>query len=264
MKIYYSAVLSFFFLILMSACHQSNSKNEQLKDSLMASNLSDSSILVYASGIEKLSAALQKEESPVYNKGDYTFYAEIFKKGDQPVIYHEFDDAGDFGYTDKKYYLDKGDLILYTEKTKQVLAGAKPSFTFTQKRIYYRNGVFLKAEERNAAGDSLLLRTPFSVLDENLVDKNKQFDFQALQDAVHQTGDYNLTFTMIDSTKSKKLFLIMGNGNATCTAKYLVSQPDSLINNLLSNPSAYKNKKLQISFTRQGTDMIYKSGSLPF
>lgn len=264
MKIYHSALFSLCFLLVMSACHQTDLKNKQLKDSIIASTLSDSSILVYASGIEKLSNALQKEESPVYDMGDYTFYTEIFKKDGQPVIYHEFDDAEADGYTDKKYYLDKGDLILYTEKTKQVSVGSQPSFTFNQKRIYYRNGVFLKAEERSAAGDSLLLRTPFSILDENLVDKNKQFDFQTLQDAVNQTGDYNLTFTKIDSTKSKKLFLLMGNSNATYTAKYMILQPDSLINNLLSNPSAYKNKKLQISFTKQGTDMIYKSGSLSF
>lgn len=264
MKIYYLAVLSFFLFILMGACHQSTYKNEHLRDSLMASNLSDSSILVYATGIEKLSSTLQKEESPVYDKGDYVFYAEIYKKGNKPVIYHEFDDAGDFGYTDKKYYVDNGDLVLYVEKTKQVLAGGKPSFAFNQKRIYYRNGVFLKAEERSAEGDSLLLKTPFSILDENMVDKNKQFDFQTLQNAVDQAGDFSLTFTKIDSTKSKNLVLIMENRNATCTATYLVPQPDSLINNLRSNPSAYKNLKLQVSFTRQGTDMIYKSGSLPF
>jgi uncharacterized protein YcfL len=264
MKFFNSLFLLLITAIFLSACNASQQTSNHLKDSLLATNSSDSSILVYASGLEKISASLQNEESAVYNKGDYNFYVTITSKDSVPVIYQEFGDSGKYGYIDKKYYLENGELVLYLEKSKQALAGEKPNFQYKQSRIYFRNNVFLKAEERFAESDSLIKQTQFSLVDQNLIDKNKPYDFQTLQDAVHHAGDFNLTFDRIQSAARGKNYLVLSSINSGYESSYQVIKPDSVFVNIQTNPDAFKGKKLNVKFDREGTNMIYKSADLGF
>ena len=264
MNIFNSSVLLLAASIFLSACNTSQQTSNHLKDSLLATNSSDSSILVYASGLEKISPSLQQEESPIYTKGDYNFFVTIISKDSVPVIYQEFGDSGEYGYIDKKYYLENGELVLYVEKSKQALAGEKPNFQYKQSRIYFRNNVFLKAEERFAESDSLIKQTQFSLVDQNLVDKNKQFDFQTLQDAVHHAGDFNLTFDRIQIGARGRNYLVLSSINSGYESSYQISKPDSALLNIQTNPDAFRGKKLNIKYNREGTNMIYKSVNLGF
>nr|MBC7611881.1 hypothetical protein [Pseudopedobacter sp.] len=264
MKIFNSLVFLLAANIFLSACNTSQQTSNHLKDSLLSTNSSDSTILVYASGLEKISPSLQQEESPVYTKGDYNFYVTIMSKDSLPVIYREFGDSGEYGYIDKTYYLENGELVLYLEKSKQALAGEKPNFQYKQSRIYFRNNVFLKAEERFAESDSLIKQTQFSLVDQNLVDKNKQFDFQTLQDAVHHSGDFNLTFDRIQSAARGKNYLVLSSINSGYESSYQITKPDSIFANIQTNPDAFRGKKINIKYNREGTHMIYKSANLGF
>ncbi len=255
----------FIYLIVtgfgLSSCQNNSQKNAHLRDSLMAVNSSDSSILLYAISLDKQSASLKEMESPVYEKGDYLFYSTMFLKDSLPVIYQEFGDAGKYGFSDKRYYLQNGELVLFTEKDKQASSGEKPDYEFKESRFYFRNNVFLKAEERIANSDSSLTQTSFSLMDENLVDKNKQVNFKRLEDAVHGSGNFNLVFDRLQDLSSKK-YLVLGSNDYE--SSYLVKKPDSLIIKIGENPAAYKGRKLNVKYKRQGIQMIYEGGDLAF
>src|SRR5690606_13271887 len=127
-----------------------------VKDSLNAIISSDESIITYADGLNSLKETFEKTESPVYSQGDYTFYFVGYKKDSLPVIYEEYGSSGSYGFNNKTYFLENGELVLYQEKSKQTIIGDKPTFEFKDTRIFFRNAIFLKADERSAESDSLL------------------------------------------------------------------------------------------------------------
>lgn len=260
-KLYAGLFFSFLLITSFISCQSNKKQSVQFQDSLKALNSSDSSILIYVDGLEKLKESLEKIESPVYTKGDYSFFTAVFKKDSLPVIYTEYGDAGEYGFNEKKYYLDNGELVFYVEKSKQASSSEKPSYQFRQSRIYFRNNVFLKAEERVAINDEQLNQLAFTQVDEALIDKNKQIDFERLDKTIAEVGEFNLTFDRIDSQSVSRQYLIMGSKSAY-ESTYLIKKSDSLISKIKDNPNAFKGKKLKLQHTKQGTKMIYKSGDL--
>jgi hypothetical protein len=264
MKKLYAGLLFFsLFITSFTSCQSNKKQSVQFQDSLRALNSSDSSILTYVDGLEKLKESLEMKESPVYTKGDYSFFTTVFQKDSLPVIYIEFGDSGDYGYTEKKYYLDNSELVFYVEKSKQASSGEKPNYSFKESRIYFRNNVFLKAEERIANNEVQLNQLPFILVDEALIEKNKQNDFDRLVNTASEFGDFNLVFDRIDSLSASKQYLVMTNKNSnTYESSYLIKKPDSLIYKIKENPYAFKGKKLKVQHSKQGVNMIYKSAEL--
>lgn len=252
-------ILLYLLLILsISACNSTNNKSGvSVKDSINATVSSEESIIIYANGLSNLKESLEKTESPVFNQGNYTFYFVRYKKDGSPVIYEEYGNSGDYGFNNKTYYLENDEIVLYQEKSKQTILGDKPSFEFKDTRIFYRNAIFLKADERFAESDSLLNSKPYTKVEENLIDKNKFYDFNRMEKGLNSSGEYALTFDRILNQSPSKKLLVMNNSQGI-EASYLIKKPDSLIYILEEQPEIYKGSNLKIAYKRQGTNMIYE------
>jgi hypothetical protein len=254
-------LLYLFFICSLLACNSTNKNSgNAVKDSLSAVISSEESIITYAEGLNNLKESLEKIESPVYNQGDYTFYFVGYKKDRLPVIYEEYGSSGSYGFNNKTYYLQNGEIVLYQEKSKQTIIGDKPSFEFKDLRIFYRNAIFLKADERSAESDSLLNSKPYTKVEESLIDKNKFYDFSRIEKGLSASGEYALTFDRINQNAAKK-FLIM-NSSQGIESSYLIKKSDSLIYKLEEQPEVYRGTKLKINYKRQGTNMIYDGEQL--
>jgi hypothetical protein len=256
---------SLFFLLLSSliSCQSNSQKSSQFQDSLIATLSSDSSILVYTEGLEKLKDALEILESPVYTKGDNSFYTIVYKKDSLPVLYVEINDAGEYGSSEKKYYLENGELVFFVEKLKQISEEVKNSYSYKESRIYFRNAVFLKAEERTAKNEIELQNQPFYAVDEQFIDKNTQVNVEQFNNAINGLGDFDLTFDRLDSLSATKYHLVMSNNKVnTYQSVYQVFKTDSLILDIKSNPSFYKGKKLKVKHIKKGSKMIYQDAQL--
>ncbi|MRX48700.1 hypothetical protein GJJ64_16010 [Pedobacter sp. HX-22-1] len=256
-------VLLMISLGIIISCNSVNqSSSLTVKDSINAISITDTSILIYTEGLLKLKDSFEKLESPVYSKGDYAYFYSAYKKDGEPVIYQEYGDSGEYGFQEKTYFLEEGEIVLYTEKSKLLIPESKGDYQHKESRYFYRNGIFLKAEEKSAANDSALLKLPFVKLDENLADEKKVFDFTEIESALQGTGKYALTFNKLNTLNTKQ-YLMLSNNNLSIDVAYLIKTPDSLINDIALQPALYKGKKLNIEFEKQGkTLMIYKSGSL--
>ncbi len=243
---------------------QNNNKSSQSKiDSLNSVTGNDSTILSYTNWVEKIKDSYQKSEGPTYTKGDYSFYAIVYKKDSLPVLYEEIAEAGNYGFTEKKYFLENGMLNFYQEKTKQLELSEGGENIFKEVRIYFRNDVFLKAEERKAQSDTLLKQAAFSPIDAGLIDKNKQYDLKRLEEAISGSASYNLLFDRVDSVSRSKVYLIMGNQNQNAFESiYKINKADSFILKVLQQPEAFKGRKIAVKFNRKGAEMVYESGSL--
>jgi hypothetical protein len=241
------------------ACQSNQHQSETVQDSLMALNSTDSSILMYADGIEKLKASLTKIESPVYSQGDDFYYAAIYEKDSIPVLYVAFNESKDKTFNEKKYYLENGALVLFYEQSKQAAIQEKSSFDFKEDRVFFRNDIFLKADQRLAKSEDLLNIAPFVLVDEYLVNKDKQADLKQIEDAAYQLGDYDLTFDRIESQSPTLKYLVMANKNSnTFESFYQVNEADSVILNMEANPGLYKGQKLKIDYIKRGKKMIFK------
>ncbi len=248
-----------FFICALFACNSTNTTSgTSVKDSINAAISSEESIITYTEGLNSLKESLLKTESPVYNQGDYTFYFVEYRKDSIPVIYEEYGSSGGYGFNNKTYYLENGELVLYQEKSKQTIIGEKPSFEFKDTRFFYRNAIFLKADERSAESDSLLNSKPYTKVEESLIDKNKSYDFSRIEKGLSASGEYALTFDRINQSAAKKSLIM--NSSQGIESSYLIKKPDSLILELEQNPEIYRGSKLKIAYKRQGTNMIYTSG----
>lgn len=245
------------------ACQSNQQKSGAVQDSLMALNSTDSSILMYADGIEKLKSSLSKTESPVYTQGDDFYYYSIYKKDSIPVLYVSFKSSKDKTFEEKSYYFENGALVLFYERSKQVAAQEKSIFDFKEDRIFFRNDIFLKADQRIAKSEDLLNVAPFVLLDEYLVSKDKQADLKQIEDAASQLGDYDLSFDRIETPSPTLKYLVVANKNAnTYESIYQVDVADSVILNMEANPELFKGQKLKIDYIKRGKKMIYK-GLIP-
>jgi len=251
-----------YLLLIFSifACNSTNNKSGvSVKDSINATTSSEESIIVYADGLNNLKESLEKTESPVFNQGDYTFYFAEYKKDSLPVIYEEYGSSGSYGFNNKTYYLENGEIVLYQEKSKQTIIGEKPSYQFKDIRIFYRNAIFLKADERVAESDSLLNSKPYTKVEESLIDKNKFYDFSRIEKGLNASGEYALIFDRILNQGASKKFLVMSSSQGI-ESSYLIKKPDSLIFKLEEQPEIFKGSKLKVTYKRQGTNMIYDGG----
>ena len=260
----------FLFLLLFVAlctgfvaCQSNQPQSETVQDSLMALNSSDSSILMYAEGIEKLKASLEFKKSPFYTQGDDIYNATIYQKDSIPVLYVAYRQSKDNTFDEKSYYIENGSLVLYHERSKQISSQEKSSFDFKEDRIFFRNDIFLKADQRFAKTEELLNTAPFVLLDEYLVTKDKQADLKQINDAAYEIGDFNLVFDRIETPSPNLKYLVMANKNAnTYESFYQINDVDSVILNMETNPEMFKGKKLKIDYIKRGKKMIFK-GLIP-
>ncbi len=255
-------LLSIFVCLLIFGCQQNakNASNKKTIDSLNQVIGSDSSYLAYADEITNIKESMEKTESPYFNVGDYTFYAVSYDNGGNMVLLEEFGDAGDYGFSNKQFFYKDGQLIFYHDFEKQTnLAKTTPESTFSETRVFYRNDVFLKADERKANSEDALKNLPF-IANEN-IEKNQQSTIQKLQNALTKTGDYELFFNRIDSLR-KKAYLVMESPSGTISSSYLIKTPDSLIYQINLEPGFFKGKKLDVQYRRSGNEMIYKSAKI--
>ena len=259
MRLFYLILLFYLFV----ACNNVNRQaGEFIRDSIIASNSTDTSILIYTEGLEKIKDALDIKESCVYTSGDYSFYFVKAEKDSVPVFYKEIGDNGEYGFNYKTYYLQDNNLVLFTEKSKVKNAGANKSYEYKETRTFFRNGVFLKEEQRIAESDSLLNETPFTKLDENIGNKNPQYDFQRIQNAVAEIGEFDLRFDRLQVLGPSKTYLIMHNNERNLESSYLIKKPDSLIIKIKEQPETFKDKSLKIDYKKEGMLMIYNGGKL--
>ncbi len=248
--------------LLICGCQQNakNASNKKTIDSLNRANGNDSSLLAYADEITGIKESMEKTESPNYDTGDYSFYVVSYTNGGSIVLLEEFGDAGDYGFSNKQFFFKDGQLIFYHDFEKQTnLSKTAPENTFSETRIFYRNDVFLKADQRKANAEDALKSLPFTA-NEN-IEKNQQATLRKLQNALAKTGDYELFFNRIDSVR-RKAYLVLESASGNISSNFLIKTPDSLINQLNLEPGFFKGKKIEPEYSRSGNEMIYKSAKI--
>lgn len=252
--------LKYFILLITLSLAACNKNTDQVKSSLnsAAAQVLKENILAYADSINNLPESAIKQESLIYSLGDYSFHVSRYIRKSEICLYIEHGKSGDYGYTEKRYYMKDGQvaLLLHNSKNTQVY------LPFKTERRFYKNGQIVYSDRREARTRkelSLLQFQQNEVPSEDIV-----YDMNKLNDAIYQRGSFDLVFDGIAQfPKAKYLILSKKNFNAY-RAPILVEKKDEFIEALFSDPEKYKGRKLKITWAlREPNEAIYVSGGLP-
>lgn len=248
----------YLFSILLFSLAACNKNTDQLKTSInsVSSNSIKENILAIADSINKISVRAQKQESLIYNLGDYSFFISRFIQNSEAVLYIEHGKSGEYGHTEKRYYLKNGMVILLEQSSKD----NKVYLPFKTERTYYNKGQPIYSERREARTAGELSGMNFK---QQPASGNILKDMKKLNDAMYQKGDFDLVFEGItEFPKAKYLILSKRNLNAY-RAPILVEKKDNFIEAIATNPEKYLGRKLRITWDlRKPNEAVYVSGSL--
>ena len=250
-----------YFLILVTLLFAACNKNsDQVKGSINAASgqLLKEEILAFADTVDNLSHWINKQESLVYTLGDYSFHVSRYLNNSQVSLYIEHGSSGDYGYTEKRYYLKDGKVVLYIKVQKNSMT----ELSFKTVRTFYTNGDLFYSDQKSAKTENELDSLSYQVNDTPEVHIDD--DMKKLNDAIYQRGQFDLVFDGITEYPKAKYLIFSRNNINAYRAPILVEKEDDFIKAISLNPEKYRGRKLKITWTLRNTNQaIYVSGGLP-
>lgn len=224
----------------------------------MAGQVLREDILAFADTVNNLSKEAIKQESLIYTLGDYSFHISRYIRNSEVSLYIEHGNSGDYGNTEKWYYLKDGKVVLSIHTSKNTMV----YLPFKTERTFYKNGELLYSERKEANTRQEL--TSLNFRQNEIPSEDIAEDMKKLNDAIYQRGKFDLVFDGItEYPKAKYLILSRNNFNAY-RAPILVEKKDDFIEALFSNPEKYRGRKLKIIWAlREPNEAVYVSGGLP-
>ncbi len=212
-------------------------------------------ILHLADSIENMLPFINKASSLVFQQHERSFYVNRYTYKGKPLLYVEHITDRNKSFSEKKYFLEKGKLILYSEVTR--MQGSEQMLT--QKRLFFKNNKMICAESLPMNSNGYSLHNLLKRIRPQRLDQFK--DLQALEDAIRQRGKFNLGFERIAAAANVS-FLILGRNEIDAFRAVLkINKKDDLIQELRENPIQYAGTRLELNYLiTDNQEMIYLSG----
>lgn len=209
--------------------------------------------MIFKDSIDRSLNSFRNQKSLPYSFGDNTFLITKYHKDDQTVVIVEQENIGKYGSQEKRYYLKNGRLILYTEYREYYAPGTSH---YTAGRAFYDNGKQFFAEMKKGTDKRELANTPFQ-MSKLKIDVKK--DLQRYEDALNQSGEFDLAFTgIVESPKTR--YLVLGQNDIThYRAYFLIRKEDVFVRELINNPTSYRGRRLKMRWQKQGREYVYVS-----
>lgn len=217
---------------------------------------SEYEINLYADSIDALLPHCKVERSMVYSLGDYSFHVNKYSYKGEAVLYREWGSSGEYGNTDKRYYIKDRDVSFLVENTFTPTASKPYSFL----KAYFKNGEVFHAKQINAPTKQALSNLDFEDVHYT---GYKPVNIALFEDALSQQGKFDLTFERIIECSTARYLIFSNNGFNSYRAPVKVENTDEFIQEIASNPLRYKGKKLDISWgLSDSNEVIYTHGKL--
>ncbi|PWG81008.1 hypothetical protein [Pararcticibacter amylolyticus] len=244
-------------IVCIISCNKLQSDHPQAKLAPEANTLSEEDIKMYEDSVNLILPELQKQESLVYEQGDNSFYVIKYSHNGEPVLYVENEDNGEYGKSEKRYYLKERRLLLYTENTQSY----NTSERLMQNRLYFRgNTLFSSLQKTGPDAKSLHSETLKAFTPK---EREQYLEIPEMEDALNQRGKFNLVFDGI-TQYPKARFLILSRGEFNSYRAVLrIEKEDELINELSSDPSRYTGTKFDLNWQINSEgEAVYTSGRI--
>lgn len=217
---------------------------------------SEYEINLYADSIDALLPFCKVERSMVYSLGDYSFHVNKYSYKGQAVLYREWGSSGEYGSTDKRYYIKDQNVSFLVENSYTPTASKPYSFL----KAYFKDGGVFHAKQVNALTKQALSDQDFEDVEYTGF---KPANITLFEDALSQQGKFDLTFERIIECSKAKYLIFSNNGCNSYRAPVKVENTDEFIQEIASNPLRYKGEKLDIVWgLSDSNEVIYTNGKL--
>ncbi|TKC04167.1 hypothetical protein [Pedobacter frigoris] len=253
--------LYFLFLLLVGLAFGCNQGTKHPQADLINKNsteaLTDSAILQLADSIDKNQQQMEKYYSLVYQtKNEHTYVERFTWNGIPQLLIEHIKNEGLSSIT-RKYYFKDNDLILIKEN--RMLMKSDGS-TFDDKRTYLRNNISFKQDARTGHSLAELQRMSFadtkqSKMSNNTDDYTKKIDL--LNQMIEGSNNYEMVFDRFISTPDTKYILLKSKIPSDYSATILVNENDALTDSLASDPSIFKEEKLNMNWKIENDEAFY-------
>ncbi|MBI3133525.1 MAG: hypothetical protein HYZ14_02510 [Bacteroidetes bacterium] len=193
-----------------------------------------------------------------FSKGEgYAYSAVRFSQNDTAILYTELiEDTTGLTYRNLFF---KENLPVFVEEN--IIRTENNATIFIQRKIYLNGAIILKALERSASSEEELEQVAFKEITMTM----GQFDFERAEQAVTQSGDYEMQFgefLILDPVS----YLILENEESGYSVALYLLQGDALINTLYENQDAYQGKTIrayhEFMFIGGMEQMVYAGGDV--
>ena len=248
-------VFSFSALIGISGCSQ-QPKHPQadLISQAAATAMTDKTIGVLADSIDANLNQLEKQSSLVYLQGEQSMYAERYSANGKAILYVEQRDNGLINRQTKKYYFKNDSLILVQESK-------KINNDYTDTRIFLRNNIAFRKEQRQANSSSALQTKPYlslkSIKDNSLKEDDYKQNIRTLDEAIAGNNQYEMLFDQFIEIPGENIIQLKSKAQNGYTASILVKDPDAFIDSLKNNPKSFRNEKLNFKWKVEDKEAVY-------
>ncbi len=244
-------------IVCIISCDKLQSDHPQAKLAPEANTLSEEDIKMYEDSVNLALPELQKQESLVYEQGDNSFYIIKYSYNGAPLLYIEKEDNGEYGVSEKRYYLKGKRILLYTENTQSY----NTSEGLRQNRLYFRGNTLFSSLQKTGPDAKALNSATFKAFTPK--EKEQYLEIPGMEDALNQRGKFNLVFDGITQYPKARFLILSRDEFNSYRAVLRIEKEDELINELSSNPSRYTGTKFDLDWQINSEgEAVYRSGRI--
>ncbi|NQX40375.1 hypothetical protein SAMN05421820_105255 [Pedobacter steynii] len=239
---------------IFSCSQQPKHPQADLISQSAATAMTDKTIGVLADSIDANLSQLEKQSSLVYLQGEQSMYAERYSANGKAILYVEHRDNGLINSQTKKYYFKNDSLILVQENK-------KTNNDYTDTRIFLRNNIAFRKEQRKANAASVLQTKPYlslkSIKDNTTKEEDYKQNIRTLDEAIAGNNQYEMLFDQFIDIPGENIIQLKSKAQNGYTASILVKEPDAFIDSLKSNSQSFRNEKLNFKWKVEDKEAVY-------
>jgi len=245
--------LAIILTVLILSCSRTRSDHPQAGKGDPQALLTKQQLLNYKDSINGILGQLDKQQSLIYTLEDNSFFVTKYSSYGDPMLYIRKAKNNEYSNIEERYYMHDGQLVLYLKKSRGLTTEEiKTEWDF------FRNNILFYSEVQRSGGENSVIDT---VVQEQK--KEKTADMKLLEQALNQTGKFNLVFDGTADYPQAKYIILSRDELHPYRAALLLEKEDELAEELISNPEKYKGRKLDLQWKiRNGEEAVYVSGRL--
>jgi hypothetical protein len=212
-------------------------------------------IVQFADSIEAGLKVLDKSVSLIYLSGENAFHVEKYSINGKPMVMVKQSRNEGISTSTDKYYFKNDSLVLI----RQVTTSSKASNEAVKnKRTFIRNNVPFKEDIRSAATQKELAKLPFQEYrNTKLPSTNYSDSLLILNDALAGTNAFEMVFDQFIAAEAGSYLLLKSRLPGGYTASVKVTERDPFIDSVETDPSVFKDTKLNFKWALQNNEVLY-------
>jgi hypothetical protein len=242
--------------ILIVSCQQGPKHPQaELLSQQAPTAMNPQQIVQYADSIEVGIASLDKAVSLIYVSGENSFHVEKYSINGKPIVIIKQSRNEGISSSTEKYYFKNDSLVLIR---KLAISSKTASDAVKNKRIFLRNNVPFKEDQKVAANQKELAKLPFQEYrNTKLAASNYADSLNVLNDAVAGINSFELVFDQYIAAEAGSYLLLKSKLPGGYTANVKVNEKDPFIDSVETDPLAFKDTKLSFKWALKNNEALY-------